>query len=44
MKKPKYQTPAGMYDILAEEWEYYEKIYNVALLNFMVLVKLKLLF
>jgi len=28
-KKLKYQTPAGMYDILAKEWEYYEKIYNV---------------
>ncbi len=29
-KKPKFQTPTGMHDILPEEQSYYQKIYDVA--------------
>ncbi len=29
MKKPKFQAPTGMYDILAEEQKYYKRIYEV---------------
>jgi len=28
MKKPKFQTPTGMYDILPEEQKYFQKIYD----------------
>ncbi len=30
MKKPKFQTPLGMHDILPDEQRYFEKIYNTA--------------
>lgn len=30
MKKPKFQSPTGMHDILPEEQKYFQKIYNVA--------------
>jgi histidyl-tRNA synthetase len=30
MKKQKFQTPAGMHDILREDQKYFEKIYNIA--------------
>lgn len=29
MKKPKFQSPAGMHDILAEEQKYFQKIYDL---------------
>ncbi len=29
MKKPKFQTPTGMHDILPEEQKYFKKIYNI---------------
>lgn len=29
MKRPKFQTPTGMHDILSEEQKYFQKIYNV---------------
>lgn len=28
-KKPKFQTPTGMHDILAEDWKYFQKIFDV---------------
>lgn len=36
MKKPKFQTPSGVHDILPEEKKYYQKIYETAreILNF----------
>jgi len=29
MKKPKFQAPTGMYDILAEDQKYFQRVYNV---------------
>ena len=29
MKKPKFQSPTGMHDILPEEQKYFQRIYNV---------------